>query len=171
MSRRQVVLLTSPHDIPTSALFRALSQERKAHPLPFQRVAHSWRKTPGMASRALLNLQACKPSSSQTPNSFRHNTYSQSPHFNRNQPKWPARHPFKCSTYRLRVCKPFVRNTYKKAGEGSVMLTNSTSRQKPIAAVTKHGPQTPPALLLTPLSLLWFTYSARGFPPLSQGKP
>jgi hypothetical protein len=54
------------------------------------------------------------------------NTCRRTPGFSRNQPKLSPRNSFRCNTYRLRHCNPFIRNTYKKhEGRGAHLLTVS----------------------------------------------
>ena len=75
-------------------------------------------KTPGVSPRAFLQLFKFELIDSLTRNSFRCNTCSRSPRFDRNQPKSCASNSFRCNTYRLCARKPFIRNTYKNQGEG-----------------------------------------------------
>jgi hypothetical protein len=105
MPRRPAVPLTPPHSLPDSALFCTfctLLQKSEAHPLPFQPLPAFLQNHPGVASRASFQLrrflQTFQPSNLPTfkrPNSSIRNTY------------------------RISACKSFIRNTYKKQGEGA----------------------------------------------------
>jgi hypothetical protein len=99
------------------APLHSCAQERCVSTL-FSIISSIFAKTPGMASKGVFQPFSFALFSFLPRNSFRSNTYRRIPRFNRNQPKSSASNPFRFNTYGPPVCNPFIRNTYKKQGEG-----------------------------------------------------
>jgi len=90
----------------------------------------------GMASRAFRQFS---PVDSRPPKSFTCNTYRRSPRLAVFWPKLSLRNSFGCNTYRLRAHNSFIRNTYKKHGEGA---GQSISHAPPLPSrATEHRPR------------------------------
>jgi hypothetical protein len=73
-------------------------------------------KNPGIDPHSVLQFPLA--TSFLATNSFRRNTYRRTPRFAAFWPKLSTSNPFRCNTYRLRACNPFIGNTYKNTRRG-----------------------------------------------------